>query len=86
MEPEDCVQSYSPNPVRYANGQLLLVETDLVSGGFGLPWGHQRSYGNLLGGSGANGFNWVVWQMPQLLFSLGAGSDIAVFRSANDNL
>lgn len=63
--------SGSNHPIRYANGELLSAgASDLSSSGFGLPWGHTRSYGNLAAGviSGVNGNGWMVKQMPSLVF------------------
>jgi hypothetical protein len=36
----------SVGPVRYFNGELDLVVRDLVTSGYGLPWGHARIYSN----------------------------------------
>lgn len=80
-------ENTSSDPVRYASGQLVYAETDLSSNGFGLPWGHTRSYGNLLLGTGVNGKQWAVWQFSRLLFNVGyTGDNIAVFRGATSNL
>jgi hypothetical protein len=42
------------------------VGYDLASSGFGVPWGHTRSYSNQLTRQtgGANGNSWVVAQWP----------------------
>jgi len=71
----------SPAPIRYATGQMELFETDLASAGFGMPWGHQRSYGNRNSASGAgiNGAGWRVRQLGYLQFQNGlSGSRIGV--------
>jgi YD repeat-containing protein len=60
--------SFSSNPVRYANGEVRFITTDLSSDGFGVPWGHTRSYSNRLTvqNTGVNGNSWFVAQLPQL--------------------
>lgn len=70
-EGEDCPESgSSSNPVQYATGQIQYNETDLASDAFGLPWGHSRSYANILtnNGTGLNGNSWLVRQMKRLSF------------------
>ncbi len=63
-------ESATSAPIRYGSGELLYSETDLVSEGFGIRWGHTRSYGNLGGATGVgnlNGNRWFVQQLPQLM-------------------
>ena len=55
---------------------MIHVENDLASDAFGIPWGHTRSYANVLIGSGGNGTSingnrWYVRQMKLLRFSAG---------------
>jgi YD repeat-containing protein len=62
--------------VRYGTGQMIHVENDLAADAFGIPWGHTRSYANVLTGSGGNGTSWngnrwYVRQMKLLRFSPG---------------
>ena len=38
--------SFSAAGVRYFDGELYLVTTDLTSSGFGSKWGHTRSWTN----------------------------------------
>ena len=73
-------------PVRYATGQIQLVESDIRSGGFGVAWGHQRSYGNKISedGTGINGAGWRVRQLGYLQFDAGSGGNqIAVTLGAD---
>jgi hypothetical protein len=58
--------SYSTNPVRYSSGELSLEYDDISAGGFGVPWGHTRSFANRLSEneSVGQGFNWQVHQWP----------------------
>lgn len=57
--------------MRYANGELSVVADDLRDGGFGLPWGHTRSFASRLERFDSdyvgNGYNWLVAQWPYLL-------------------
>jgi len=68
---------YSVGKVRYFNGEILMTVEDLspggctitrgacvVPGGFGLPWGHTRSYSNQLTQPCDRGMgpNWLVRQ------------------------
>ncbi len=54
--------------MRYGDGEVRFITTDLSSDGFGVPWGHTRSYSNRLSNqdAGANGNSWFVAQLPQL--------------------
>ena len=62
-------QAASPYPVRYGSGETLLNAKDLETGGFGLPWGHLRTYTSRLDESVnvGNGFNWQVAQWPYVV-------------------
>ena len=75
LEPE-----YSLFPVRYASGELKLHATDLQSTGFGLSWGHTRSFANRLGlnHNAGNGINWIVNQLPYLQEATFEGSAYVV--------
>src|SRR5262249_10130120 len=59
----------SPNPVRYADGTLRLITTDISSGGFGQNWGHQRTWTNHGGYASIhfNGQGNTVTEWPYLL-------------------
>jgi len=61
--------SFSSDPVRYSNGEVKMMNTDLSSRGFGVPWGHTRSYSNQLTNQtgGANGNSWRVAEWPYLV-------------------
>jgi hypothetical protein len=58
----------SGKPVRYFNGEVQVEAHDFATGGFGLGWGHTRSYSNRMSFDFeyGNGFNWLVRQWPYL--------------------
>ena len=59
----------SAGNVRYSDGVVSLKVTDLMSTGYGMPWGHTRSWTNGPGydrGS-VNGNGWVETQLPSLI-------------------
>jgi RHS repeat-associated protein len=60
---------FSRAPVRYASGEIALSATDIASDGFGVPWGHTRSFANRLeiSESLGHGYNWQVEQWPYLI-------------------
>jgi RHS repeat-associated protein len=65
--------------VRYANGEVRLAVQDLSSKGFGLPWGHTRSYSNRLNeltevARNPNGIGWFVREIPQLVQEISGSS------------
>jgi hypothetical protein len=41
-------------PVRFANGEIFFRAVDLEAKGFGMEWGHTRTYSNRLGANSAN--------------------------------
>src|SRR4051812_43877832 len=66
-----CCQSLPEGPVRrnagesrvrYTTGELALSATDLHAGGFGVSWGHTRSFANRLtqNTNVGSGYNWQV--------------------------
>ncbi len=59
--------------MRYATGELEYVVDDLSFVGFGLKWGHTRSYGNrfLESSTGVFGHGWFVKQLPALVDGAG---------------
>jgi len=61
--------------VNYATGALSLVQSDLTSSGFGVPWGHTRSYSNRNSNNaaGLNGSSWMIRQLRYLTFQGDAG-------------
>ena len=87
--PQDCRCScgctqdtgLSDNPVRFFNGEVRLSVDDLPSSGFGMPWGHQRTYSNRLSENAdlGNGFNWLVDQWS-FISELGGGSVEVIFN------
>jgi hypothetical protein len=56
-------------PIRYATGELALSDVDLAGDGFGVPWGHTRSFASRLSISESlgNGYNWQVEEWPYLV-------------------
>ena len=76
---------FSSNPVRYANGEVKIVAEDLSSNGFGVPWGHTRSYSNQLTtqAGGNNGNSWCVGEWPYIVPS-GASSVCVVIGTIYD--
>jgi len=74
---------FSCNPVRYATGEIQVIATDLEAEGFGVPWGHTRSFANRLTENtlAGNGFNWQVREWPYLVVQ-DSGS-VAVMGQAN---
>jgi len=48
---------------------VRFIVTDVSSNGFGVPWGHTRSYSNKLSGQqgGINGNSWFVAEVPELV-------------------
>lgn len=72
-------------PVRYDTGQIVYSQTFLYSKGFGIPWGHALSYGNIPVGNstgGMNGYGWYVAELPYLDFT---SEGLAVINSATNN-
>ena len=80
----ECTSDFSAYPVRYFDGEIRLISRDLSSAGFGLPWGHTRSYSNrvTVPGEGVNGNSWFVRELPYLVAD-GSGN-IAVVSLIND--
>ena len=78
----------SAYPVRYADGQPIVSDTDISSAGFGQSWGQTRTWADPAGGSGngtyVNGNRWTVSQMPQVIQDpLGSG-DLVVIDDGNN--
>ena len=65
---------FSAAPVRYANGEVSVVSNDLEAWGFGLPWGHTRSFASRLtkfdSDNLGQGYNWLVQEWPYLIADL----------------
>jgi hypothetical protein len=68
-----CDCGCSSHPVRYANGEIHLEAADLAAAGFGLSWGHRRSYSNRLSHHGeiGQGFGWLMSHWPYLIQKTG---------------
>ncbi len=77
------VPSLSPYPVRYASGELAVIATDLQLEGYGMPWGHTRSFGSRMSvnENNGNGFNWQVMEWPYLVVDYDG--NVAVLGQAN---
>jgi hypothetical protein len=60
---------FSAAPVRYATGELSLSADDITSSGFGVPWGHTRSFASRQSHNESigNGLNWHVEQWSFLV-------------------
>lgn len=56
-------------PVRYATGEVGEKAIDLKVDGFGVPWGHTRSFSSRLSENTnvGNGFNWQVEEWPYIV-------------------
>ena len=74
----------SETSVRYGTGEVVLQADDLHAGGFGLPWGHTRSFASRLScdADTGNGVNWQVAQWSYLV-QQDDGS-VVVMGSANN--
>jgi len=57
---------FSKSPVRYATGEIAVSAVDIASDGFGVPWGHTRSFASRQSHNESlgHGFNWHVEQWP----------------------
>ena len=72
-----AIPNTTPTPVRYMwTGSVILSETDLDGGGYLIPWGHTRSYGNQLNGNIAdwNGNSWLVPQVEKMVINGGTAT------------
>ena len=63
-----CGIEETGNPVHIHHGEVRLAAEELSSGGYGLAWGHSRSYMNRLPESMdfGNGYNWLVPEWPHI--------------------
>jgi RHS repeat-associated protein len=82
---EPCIVSTSDAPVRYNTGELMVTANDLSAGGYGIPWGHARSFSNQVSPSTniGNGFNWFV---PQWSYLDIGPSTVVVMQSGSSAL
>ena len=83
----------SDEPVKFSSGMLQLKAVDLRSSGFGIPWGHSRSYANKVSDNalGLNGSSWLVRQLKVLGFGSwtpgsGLPPKICVISGPNSSL
>jgi RHS repeat-associated protein len=67
--PESPDNLYSPGPISYANGQIVLAVDHLRSTGFGLSWGHSRAYKNGFDAMDdiGMGYGWWVDDWPTVI-------------------
>ena len=82
-----AVSGKSGSPVRYADGTIQLAWSDLVSTGFGTPWGQTRNWTNGAGyaSPGGNGTGMVDTQVPYLMQADGSTSNtIVLIASGTD--
>ncbi len=83
----------SEEPVKFSSGMLQLAAVDLRSSGFGIPWGHSRSYANKVSDNalGVNGSSWLMRQLKVLGFGSwtpgsGLPPKICVISGPNSSL
>src|SRR5262249_43205537 len=74
----------SEGPVRFFDGVAQIESSDLGSGGFGVPWGQNRSWTNGLGYTSTTfgGSNTAIPQLPYL--RQDSNNVIAVIESGTD--
>jgi RHS repeat-associated protein len=79
---ENAPGRFSQGPVRYFDGVVELMTTDLTSSGFGVQWGVTRSWTNGAGYASTSfyGAGEVVSQLPYLL-SLNSGNTVSVISN-----
>ena len=79
---------WSMYPVRYADGQPLVSDTDLSSDGFGQSWGQTRTWadpaGSSVNGKYVNGNHWTDSQMPQVISDPVGSGDLVVVDDGNN--
>ena len=87
-----CPPNTSPQPVRLAAGELVHSAVDLDAPGYGVPWGHSRSFlsGLVRDIQLGQGSNWEVreWSFlvphssnsSNMLAVMGAGSNLRWFK------
>jgi len=77
----------SSNPIRYANGEIRLVEDDLAASGMGHGWSHVRTWANQMSNfyDGPNGFNWISSDFP-FVTPADANNQVYVMGDANNIL
>ena len=62
-------KSSTDAPIRYASGEITVAGGDIASGGFGVPWGHTRSFASRqsVNETIGQGFCWKVQEWSYLL-------------------
>lgn len=84
--PSPSGPSTSSYPVEFATGNVVIRATDIDSNGFGMLWGHSRSFSNRLATNWnfGNGTNWVISQLPSLSAAQWQGNNyVAVVGDPN---
>ena len=68
----------SGHPVRYGTGEIVVGQSDLVTNGHGISWGHTRRFSSRLSNpvSLGNGYNWQIEEWSYLLFRKNGGITI----------
>src|SRR5487761_1119077 len=58
----------SAGPIRYGTGEIVHQASDASSGGFGIPWGHTRSFLSRMyvDADIGQGYDWQVAEWPYL--------------------
>ena len=67
--------------MRYFNGEVRLEVADISAPGFGIPWGHSRTYSNQqrVDFDRGNGWNWNPVNLPHFGASTLSGSALALY-------
>ena len=76
-------ETTSKPSVRYSTGEIVLEAVDLSAEGFGVPWGHTRSFASQLSTNDniGNGYNWQVEEWTYLVIQ--SSGTVAVMGRAN---
>src|SRR5579863_345577 len=71
--PQPKRKTSSSAPIRYASGEINVAATDVASGGYGVPWGHTRSFASRqsVNETIGQGFCWKVQEWSYLIAQLG---------------
>ena len=77
----------SGSPVRYATGEIGIAATDIVSNGFGIPWGHTRSFASVqsVNETLGQGFCWKVSEWSYLIVN-GFDGSVVIQGGPNSSL
>ncbi|HEV2946859.1 MAG TPA: hypothetical protein VGX70_05755, partial [Gemmataceae bacterium] len=77
---------FSKNPVRYGDGVVNEITTDLESDGFGQAWGQTRSWTNAINAfptASLNGPGWMITQLPYLLATNSGNTLVLLTNGVN---